>query len=209
MYSIQTNKILLYSLYLCYVCCLSLFYFFLSRCGGASLTTGISFHNTSVQGTYLRLLSFLAVWLIGIFLGYCLACKDTTFSESLLLSIVLQPISIAGLFTCVFLPFLISHYIYISGNRPFLLFICFIKAVSFSYSWTIVANYFRSAAWLIAFLLMFSDIFSLILLLHFWYACVIDAKSSQKYTYCIHLLLLIVFSLVDYGVIVPFMQKLF
>ncbi len=173
------------------------------------MTTDISFRNTFSQSAYFRLLSLFAVWLLGILLGSCFACFDTTFSHSLMLSTVQQPMSIVGLFTCVFLPFLISYLFYVSDNRLFLLIICFIKAVAFSYSWATLTKHFGSAAWLITFLFLFSDIFALILLFRLWTVRSISAQELRKHTLFIHFLLLVVFSFADYCVIVPFIQKLF
>ena len=206
MYSIQANNILRCFLNLCYVCCLLLFFSFLLLSGGASLTTEVSFRSFFSQGVNLKLLSLTSFWIVGLFIGVCLAYFDTTFSFSLMLSAVQQPMSIVGLFACVFLPFLIFYSVCISGRYPVIWVIILLKAIGFSFSCVLIIKYFDSAAWMIAFLFQFSDVFSLILLFH---AVVSDFVRSCKFRKYIYFVLLFMVAITDYCVIAPLLQQLF
>ena len=208
-YSIQANNILRYFLAMCYVCCLLLFCIFYVSFGGASLTTDMSFYAGIFRSSFVRLVSLTCIWLIGLLIGAFAAYIDSTFSSSLMLSTVLQSMSIVGLFTCVFLPFLISSYVCFLGKYSILLGICFVKAIAFSYSGVSISKIFRSASWVIIALYMFSELSSLILLFYTWITHYVFSLEFKKHFFVLYLFLLLLISVADYCLVAPLLQRLF
>jgi hypothetical protein len=182
---------------------------FLLLVGGASLTTDISFRRFVSHYPYIRLLSLSALWVLGLLIGFGFVHFGVTPSYSWMLSAVTQPMSIVGLFITAFLPFLITYFSCVSNKYSSILLICFFKAIAFSYTWTIVAKCFGSATWVITFLYMFSDLFSLVLLFYIWVNHFVGTFLFKKHTYFMCISILSALSFTDYFVIAPLLQSLF
>ena len=126
----------------------------------------------------LLIVSLLTTWLLGFLLGYYF-CEPSFFS--MMRSVVFEPVSIVGLFTCLFLPLLFSFFSVITNHPVIILIVCFLKAVSFGFSCAILSGLFTSAAWMIRFLLLFSDSCFCVVLLVLW---ICRFRSWKTHSFC-------------------------
>ena len=112
---------------------------------------------------------FCFSWISGLICGCIIAVQVSDTYLLMMRRAVTSPVSIFGLLTVSFLPFLfITLSVYIS--RPKLIHcICFLKACSFMITGFSVITVFGSAGWLVQFLLQFTDLGALALLC--WFAC--------------------------------------
>ena len=129
--------------------------------------------------TIFKSFSILIIWLLGLAVGYSL------FEPSylpLMRSALVQPVSIVGLFVCIFLPLILSFSFILIEKPIFLLIVCFIKAAAYGFSCTLIAYFFTSGSWLMRFLLLFSDSFYLLIMVTLWLNCTIDKKRLHGRT---------------------------
>ena len=152
---------------------------------------------------------FLAFfWFFGLVAGVLTALSASDLLSASMRTAVFSRVSILGLASAVFLPFLFSAFaVYI--QCPFLLLpIAFAKAFLFSYLGLGVIEAFGSAGWLIRVLLMFSDIVLLPVLFWFWIRYISgDSRYGSRATaVCISVAALV--GSIDYCVISPFMANL-
>lgn len=152
------------------------------------------------------LIVLLFLWLVGLIAGYCIFFLYRPYLSVQMRSVISQPVSIVGLLCTVFFPFLCT-YASISANRPVLIWaVCFFKAVAFSFSFACVSVLFGSAAWIIRFLLMFSDICSLLPLFLIW---IRSSGDAGMYNFGMSAVFALVLAAVDYFFISPFLIGLF
>ena len=156
------------------------------------------------QRSYL-VISLMISWCLGILFGYL-------FYEPSFLSMmryaVMQPVSIVGLFSCLFFPLLFSFLSVIMNKPIIIMIVCFLKAASLGFSITILSELFATSTWLIRFLFLFSDSCFCIVLLALWMR---RFHHSKIHTYCdffVCSMFGIGIAAVDVFVISPFLQGL-
>ena len=105
----------------------------------------------------------LFCWFTGFLSGTLFTVSRRSSFLPLMCSAVIQPVSIVGLFICAFFPLLFLAYASAYQKQWLIYFVCFYKSFShFSVASVIYLRYL-SAAWLVYIIIMFSDIFTLML----------------------------------------------
>jgi len=154
------------------------------------------------------LIVLIACFCFGIQLGqYYASCGNETYFLLMRLASVC-PVSIVGLASVTFLPFLFSAFAVYFSHTQFLLPICFLKAFMFSCCAFSATWSFGSAGWLVRLLLQFTDICTLPLLCWFW----IRHKSGELSRFWQDIvlcgLLVTVVCVVDYCIVSPYLVSL-
>lgn len=156
------------------------------------------------QRSYL-IISLITSWCLGILFGYF-------FYEPSFLSMVrcavMQPVSIVGLFSCLFFSLLFSYLSVIMNKPIIILIVCFLKAASYGFSITILSSLFATATWLILFLFLFSDSCFCVVLLVLWLHRFHYSKIHNYCDFFACLMIGIGIAAADIFVISPFLQGL-
>ena len=158
----QLTFVVLCLIVLCLLLVIFSFSFF--AFGGASLLTIhanklVCFHPAKDA------LSLIFTWVSGLLLGY-LFCKPCF--VSLMRSALLQPVSIVGLFICIFLPLILSYFSILLKKPIIILVVCFIKSIAYGFSYGLLALLYSEASWLLRSLFLFSDSCMLLILVTLW-----------------------------------------
>lgn len=117
-------------------------------------------------------------------------------------------VSIVGLLSVIFLPFLFSAFAVYASQRWLLVPIAFCKAVSFAQSACGISVAFGSAGWLLRFLLMFTDILTLPLLVLFWLRYCGGGQKLKWFSVFPYLCAAASIGSVDFFMISPFLSGL-
>ena len=155
--------------------------------------------------TYRRT-ALLAVWCCGLVWG-CSIYEPSYLS--LMHCAVSEPVSIIGVFACVYLPLIITYFSFLTDKPAALMVVCFIKAASCCFSGQLVFRYFDSAGWLIRLLFLFSDSINLLILLYLWIHHLGGKSSELKRDLLIAAFFCTVITIVDLFVVDPFLKGLF
>ena len=107
-------------------------------------------------------------WCGGLILGISFASSADDSTLLMMHSASMSAVSIPGLLSILFLPFLLSALAVYLSRSLLLLGVAFVKAFAFGFCAFAVNAAFQSAGWLVCMLLMFSDLCSLPLLVWFW-----------------------------------------
>lgn len=173
--------------------------------GGASLLT-INANNHGLSDSHVRICSLVFTWLFGLITGYSI-CKP--YFLPLMRSVFFQPVSIVGLFVCIFLPLFLS-FVFILFEKPvFLLTVCFIKSAAYGFSCGLLSQLFHNASWLMRILFLFSDSCFLLVLLALWLKCFPNSRKFQRKTMQTCIFVGILICLADYCVVSPLFERLF
>lgn len=152
-----------------------------------------------LPGSRLQYLKSILTWISGFFLGSLVAGSANPLVFSLMLRAIQTPMSIDGLLTAYFLPFLLSVAALHLNRRSWLLAVCFIKAFTYAYLAGCFVISFHSA-WLLLPLFFFSDLYTGILLL--WiYAH--DRPSKIKLSALLPVILTVIAASLDFFLISP------
>lgn len=112
---------------------------------------------------------FLAFcYLAGLVAGVILAAQADSSFSSWMRTAVFQRVSIVSLLSVLFLPFLISAFAVFYGWSFLLYPICFLKSLSFGYCCAGISILFGAAGWLGCWLLLFSQLLAMPILLFYW-----------------------------------------
>ena len=154
------------------------------------------------------LIALVVCFCFGIQLGqYYASCGNETYFL-LMRMVPMCPVSIVGLISVTFLPFLFSAFAVYFSHPQFLLPICFVKAFLFSCCACSATCAFGSAGWLVRLLLQFTDICTLPLLCWFW----IRHKSAEKVRFWQDIvlcgLLVAVVCVIDCSIVSPYLVSL-
>ena len=155
---------------------------------------------------FLKFFSLLIVWLLGLAVGYSLFEPSYL---SLMRSALLQPVSIVGLFVSIFLPLIFSVSFILFEKPILLLIVCFIKAVAYGFSCTLIAQSFQVGSWLMRFLLLFSDSFFLLIMITVCLNGIFDKERLHSKTIIICTLLCVLITGSDYIVVSHILERLF
>ena len=154
-----------------------------------------------------RAFLLIITWLLGLAVGHFLCVPSFI---PLMRSVVFQPVSIVGLFICIFLPLILSYFSILFQKPIVLLIVCFVKSVSFAFTFTLVSNVFDMASWLLRLLILFSDSFFLFFLMIFWLKTITDINGScLKFKYYIFAAIGFLVGITDYFIISPLLERLF
>ena len=126
----------------------------------------------------------------------------------LMRGILKDSMSIIGLLSVTFLPFLVSAFaVYIC--EPWLLYcVCFTKGLVFSFCSAAIMMAFGSAGWLFRWLLMFSELISLPFLYWFWQRHISSERGFSIAEFLSILCWLTLIGSVDYCCVTPFLAVL-
>ena len=145
-------------------------------------------------------------WLAGLAVGSCFY-KPSLFS--LMRSALFQPVSIVGLFVCLFLPLLCSYFSFVTEKPVLIVIVCFFKAVAFGFSCSLISQTYGTAAWLARFLFLFSDSCFLLVLFVLWLRRFLNTGIQNMTDVYVCAVIGILIAAVDYFVISPFVVGLF
>lgn len=151
------------------------------------------------------IVSLLFIWGLGILFGY--SFFEPSFLPMMRCAVI-QPVSIVGLFSCLFVPLLFSFFSVITNKPIIILIVCFLKAASLGFTIAILSSLFATSAWLIRFLFLFSDSCFCTVLLVLWLH---RFCASKIHTYCVFFvcsMIGLVLAAVDFFAISPFLQRL-
>ena len=208
-YSIQANHFLGILCILCYVCCLSHLSFAFSFYGGASFVTIASSCTMKLFLRHKHVVLLFTFWITGLLLGCSFAGSFSPHCVSLMLCAVYQPLSIVGLLSCSFFPFLLICFSLYSDSFTVLYLLFFFKAVSFGFTGMLLCFTFGSAAWLIGILIMFSNVTSTFLLFFFSMRRYGPQIGVRKHELVCCFICLFLIALIDYFAVEPFLRGLF
>lgn len=142
-------------------------------------------------------------WLAGIVLGFGLSFILKAQSVPLMTVASDCSISIAGLCFIVLTPFLISLISYKLSKPWPIYFLALVKGVYWGHSIPVMLWSFGTAAWLLHFLLSFSNVITLVPMFCFWLQSIRPGGSiSQKYVRLL-LIISVCVGLIDYFIISP------
>ena len=167
-----------------------------------TLNANIRYHLSPLS----RVVLLILVWLVGLCVGYLL-CDPSYFP--LMRCAVIQPVSIVGLFICIFLPLILSYFFVLFEKPIYILIVCFIKSVAFGFSNALIASIFDTSSWLIRFLYLFSDTLFLIFLMMFWLKSIYDKNTSHHRSFQFGAIFGILIGAADYLLVSPLLERLF
>lgn len=164
--------------------------------------------NLSLFDCRTRRLILAFAWILGLLLGSVISLAADNILSPTMLAAVHSNMSISGLLTVLLLPLLFSAFaVYIS--KPILLIpIVFLKAFLFSYSAAGFLIACDSAAWLLCFLMMFSDTLMLPFLWWFWIRTLTLESSTAIRSAVFCSLCAFVIGFCDYAFVSPFLAGL-
>ena len=167
-----------------------------------------SFDGLNVLSRRIPFVALACCFCSGIFLGHYYASGGNQTYFLLMRMAPSCPVSIVGLISVTFLPFLISAFAVYFSHHELLLPVCFCKAFSFACCAITATRVFGSAGWLVRLLLQFTDICTLPLLCWFW---IRHARGEHEKLWMDIILcgvLVMVIGVVDYCVIAPYLVSL-
>ena len=165
----------------------------------------INADNRFFSNPFLRVCFLAFTWVLGLAIGYSIS---EPYYFPMMRSAFFQPVSIVGLFVCIFLPLSLS-YVFAFLEKPiFILIVCFIKSVAYGFSCGLISLYFKEASWLFCFLFLFSDSCFLLILLTFWLKTLPDGKRICIRTARFCSIVGILVAAADYCVVSPFLERL-
>ncbi len=148
-------------------------------------------------------LQLSAVWLAGLLIGILLSSQMDRSIFTALRPILSERTSIIYHFAIVALPFLFAAYCIAIHKSKLLFFICFLKAVHFSFCGHLLYHAYGSAGWLVRFLLQFTEIFTMPILFAYCLRNISCGYDSAQRDLLICLILVAFMSCIDYFVISP------
>ena len=161
-------------------------------------------HRSRRPAVFLLALAFLSGLLVG-----CVIQLSAEFdSLSWMRGMADAPVTIVGLLSVVFLPFLFSAFAVYASQRWLLFPIAFCKALSFALAACGISIAYGSAGWLMRFLLMFTDILSLPLLAFFWLRYSGGGRRLSLYSVFTYFAAAACIGSIDFFVISPFLAGL-
>ena len=152
---------------------------------------------------------FLALsWCAGLFLGILAASAASETLVPLMRGTVTAPVSIFGLLAVIFLPFLFSAYAVYFAEPWLLLIVSIFKAFSFAFCSFGLCLAFGQCSWLVRFLYLFSDVFSIPVLYCFWLRNISGRTRSSRRECIVFGIITLVIGCIDYWLISPFLTSL-
>lgn len=139
-----------------------------------------AFAITSYFKKNIFLFAFILYWSVGFLVGFSFFRTFRPPELFLMRSVLFQPVSIVGLICVIFFP-LLCTYISVVLNKPIIvLVISFLKAASFSFSFSLLNWLSGSASWLLCLIWMFSDGCFLLVLFAIWFQYLYFSNFNYK-----------------------------
>ena len=152
-------------------------------------TYGKSLCNISSPKCHKPVLILAISWVCSIVVGAYLAFSAQDLSSSLMHAVLINRVSIVGLATILFFPFILSALAAYFSLSELIYVIAAVKGVCLGFTTTTLLFCYADAAWLVYGLACFSSSFTLIPLLHFWIRYLTGAVRSlwsDTYRYFIY-----------------------
>lgn len=147
-------------------------------------------------------------WCCGLLVGIGLASGASEHLVSAMRRAAGIPVTILGLLLMTVFPFLISTFAIFRSDPRLLLVIAFLKAVCFGCCSFGISLAFGSAAWLVRFLLLFSDGCTIPVLYWYWLQHISGVRSVSRWELCVLSGFYLLIGSIDYCLISPFLVKL-
>ena len=151
---------------------------------------------------------FAIFWIAGLLSGILMSyCADVSLFR-LMLSGLDARLSIVGFLSVLLLPLFLS---FLAAYLTCPLVICviaYLKAFLFAFLGMVILHSFRSAAWLIHFLMMFSDLLILPVLWWFWIQVLSGSRSVVFRSGVVSAICIILIGIFDFTAIAPFLASL-
>ena len=147
-------------------------------------------------------------WVLGLFLGVAYAYRADRSYFLLMRMAASGCVSIVGLFFVLFFPLLLSAFAVYFHHHQWLFPICFMKSFLFASCSCAISVAFGSAAWLVRFLLQFSDFCAVPFL--YWF-CLRNVKGYNDHSgtdFLICFVAIGLFGVIDFCMISPYLVGL-
>lgn len=169
---------------------------------------GISKHSFILVWCKLSTFLLALSWVAGLLLGVCSAFSASSFLVPMMRESIGCSVSIPGLLVAAFLPFLFSIYAVYLSEPWFLLIISTLKAFCFGFCACGVSLAFGHCSWLVRFLFLFTDVFSIPVLYWYWVKHIkIETKPIVQET-LVCMGFVACFVAIDYCFVAPFLVSL-
>lgn len=155
-----------------------------------------------------RLFQFALCWLAGLCLGTLLALSAGSSSFSVMRLAASSRVSIVYSLCCVFLPFLLAAYAVYIHRFALLIFLCFCKAISFSFCALLAVRAFGTAGWLVQPMLQFTDTCLVPVLCWFCIRSISGSSTSVRKDLILSLIIGAAAVSMDYFLVSPFLAEL-
>ena len=166
-------------------------------------TYGKSLCNISSPKCHKPVLILAISWVCSIVVGAYLAFSAQDLSSSLMHAVLINRVSIVGLATILFFPFILSALAAYFSLPELIYVIAVVKGVCLGFTTITLLLYYTGAAWLVHSLACFSSSFALMPLFLCWIRCLTrSGKSLLRDTYR-YLIYSVVIGLVDYLYVSP------
>lgn len=165
-------------------------------------------HSLKISGRNWRDFLLALSWILGLISGCTLCLSADTTAFSLMRMAPGCPVSIVRLLAVTFLPILFSGFAAFVSQTWLLIPIAFFKSFTFSAAYIAVMLSFGSAGWLIGFLLMFSSICTMPILILYWIRYSRKGYSLALWHKIAFISLIFAVCGIDFFVISPFLAGL-
>lgn len=147
-------------------------------------------------------------WVLGLIAG-CILCLSADISDfSLMRMAPCRPVSIIRLLAVVLLPFLFSGFAVSISQTWLLIPVAFMKSLIFAAVSTAILLSFGSAGWLMSFLLMFSSVCTMPVLIFYWLRYIPKGKAVALQDVFIIISVILVVCGIDFYFISPVLAGL-
>ena len=146
-------------------------------------------------------------WISGLLTGVLLIHKTSV--ASLMCSVHFTRISIVGFCGSLVLPFLLSYILFSYFHFYYILPLVFLKAFSFMYCYSNIMISFGNAGWLVVGILLLSDCYLVVSLLHLWLNAAFGQLCSHWGFAASYILPSLVVGCFDYFIVSTYVSILF
>ena len=163
-----------------------------------------SIFSFRISDTFWRYCKPILIWVCGFFFGSLIASYAEPYVFSMVLRASKSPMSIDGLLTVYFLPFLITAAASRLKHNFGLMAVCFVEAFSYAYLLSCFVNSMKSA-WLLLPLYFFADLYISVFLL--WKSARFSAVSTKSSMW-IPFFVTVAVACLDFFAISPFLAAI-
>ena len=155
------------------------------------------------------LLSFVLCWFLGLLSGILLAIHTSPFSASMMRIAVCGNVSIVGMLLSTLFPYFITVVAYWASAYFIIVIFSYFDSLALSFCAACLYIVFNDAAWLICILFLFSDIFLVTSLIYLRITVILQDHRMFREKCLIVFILIVLITIIDYFVIVPFLTTMF
>ena len=154
------------------------------------------------------IVAFICVWAAGLIFGAAAAACLGKSNFSLMRTVLNSRVSIVSLLITAALPFLFTAYAVSVPAKGLLLFICFFKAYTFSFTGYLISAAFGTAGWLLQPLLQFTDLCTMPALMWFVISHCDKLGKLNRRDLTVSIVIAISAAVADCFVISPFLTEI-